>query len=141
MKTIAIDRDIKVFYVTANSFPKSIPETYETLKSRITNMNDDRKFFGISYPNEKGTIVYKAAAEELEAGETEKYGCEPFIIKKGKYICIEIKNHFQDASSIGNAFQKLLAHPDIDPQGYCLEWYLNYTDADVKCMVRLKPGR
>lgn len=140
MKKVTIDNDIKVFYVTAKSFPESVPETYEILKARITTINDNRKYFGISYPNEKGTIIYKAAAEELEIGEAEKYGCETFIIKKGKYICIEIKNHFQDASSIGNAFQKLLAHPDIDPQGYCLEWYLNLTDADVKCMVRLKPG-
>ncbi len=138
MKTVIIDQDIKVFFLTAKSFPESVPETDEILHSRIANINNDRKYFGISCPNEEGVIIYKAAAEELETGETEKYGCETITIKKGKYICIEIKNHFQDKSSIPNAFKELLSHPDIDPKGYCLEWYLNYTDVDVKCMVGLK---
>jgi hypothetical protein len=30
----------------------------------------------------------------------------------------------------------LLTQPNIDPNGYCLEWYLN--GKDVRCMVRLK---
>jgi len=94
-------------------------------------------YFGISQPNPQGTIIYKAAAEELEPGEAEKYGCESFTIRKGKYICIDIKNHMSDAASIGNTFQKLIAQPGIDPKGYCLEWYRNYTDPDVKCLVGL----
>jgi hypothetical protein len=27
---------------------------------------------------------------------------------------------------------------DLDPEGYCVEWYFN--DRDVKCMIRLKPS-
>ncbi len=136
METILLEKDIKVFYVTAETFPDSVPEAYQELNSRITNLSE-RKYFGISQPNQEGVIIYKAAAEELEVGEAEKYGCEVFTIKKGKYISIEIKNHMQDPLSIGNAFQQLIALPTIDPQGYCLEWYLNYTDLDVKCMVGL----
>ncbi len=141
MEIINIDQDIKVFYVTAEVFPDSVPQTYEILNARIANAKPERKFFGISCPNAKGVIEYKAAAEELEAGEAEQYGCETFVIKKGPYACITIKNHFEDAASIGNAFQQLLAHPDLDPRGYCLEWYLNYTDPDVKCMVGLKSAQ
>ncbi|MEW5844397.1 MAG: hypothetical protein AB1775_14150 [Bacteroidota bacterium] len=40
-----------------------------------------RNFFGISSPNREGDIIYKAAVEELFAGEAEKLGCETFIIK------------------------------------------------------------
>ena len=98
----------------------------------------ERRYFGISQPDNTGIIIYKAAAEELEAGEAEKYDCDSFIIKKGKYICIEIKNHMQDTSSIGNAFQKLISLPEVDPQGYCLEYYSNYIHPDVKCIVGLK---
>ena len=137
MEVITIEKDINVFYVTAESFPDKIMDAYQLLHSRITASNDERMYFGISQPNPQGTIIYKAAAEELEPGEAEKYGCESFTIRKGKYICIDIKNHMSDAASIGNVFQKLIAQPGIDPKGYCLEWYRNYTDPDVKCLVGL----
>ena len=42
----------------------------------------------------------------------------------------------KDISAIGEAFKLLLSNRDIDPQAYCVEWYLS--DKDVKCMVRLK---
>ena len=137
METIIIENDIRVMYVTAEDFPKGIPETYKKLHDLIPNV-DDRKYFGISYPNESGKIIYKAAAEELEEDEADKYGLESFTIKAAKYLCIEIKNFKEDEMCIGTAFQKLIHQPGIDPQGYCLEWYLNYTDPDVKCMVGLK---
>lgn len=136
MEKARVEEDISVFYLTAKSFPDGVMEAYEKLRLLIPDLRD-RKFFGISSPNEKGEIIYKAAAEELEPGEAARLGCETFVIKKGAYISITIRNHFNDPSSIGNAFQKLISQPDIDPKGYCLEWYLNYTDNDVKCMVPL----
>ncbi len=137
METITIEHDIKVFFVQATTFPEGVIGAYDKLHSLITDKSE-RKYFGISHPNEKGVIIYKAAAEELEEGEAKKYGCDTFTIKKGNYIFIDIKNHMEDGANIGNAFHKLLKNPDIDPQGYCLEWYLNYTDPDVRCMVGLK---
>jgi hypothetical protein len=41
----------------------------------------------------------------------------------------------QNIPKVKETFQKLLAQPDVDPNGYCLEWYLN--DKDMKCMVKL----
>jgi hypothetical protein len=137
MEITTINNDIKVFYLIAKSFPESVPKTYEMLHSLVSDSND-RKYFGISHPDEKGNIVYKAGTEELETGEAEKYNCETFTIKKGKYISIYIKDHMKDPSSIVEAFKKLLSNPDIDPKGYCLEWYINYNDPDVNCMVGLK---
>lgn len=137
METTTIDKDITVFYITANPFPDDVPAAYGRLHTLITD-DRERRYFGISHPNEKGIITYKAAAEELEDGEAEKYGCETFTIKKGKFIYTDIKNHSEDGTNIGNAFHKLLKNPNIDPQGYCLEYYLNYTDPDVRCMVGLK---
>jgi len=139
MEVIEIAQDIKVFYITANPFPDDVPTAYARLKDRIED-HQDRKYFGISYPNEEGVIIYMAAAEELEHGEAERFGCNTFTIKKGLYLSLSIKNHMKDSQSIGRSFQQLLSNSDIDPKGYCLEWYLNYTDPDVVCMVKLNPN-
>ena len=95
-----------------------------------------RQFFGISYPETPSKIIYKAAVEESYPGEGEKLGCETFIIKKGQYISIYIKDFMKDIPKIGQSFQELLADERIDPNGCCVEEYIN--DKDVRCMVRLK---
>jgi len=45
----------------------------------------------------------------------------------------------KDLQSIGKAFHELISQPEIDPNGYCLEWYLN--QSDVRCMVRLDDNK
>ena len=134
MDTCTLEKDIKVFCMTAKSFPDHVMEVHQKMHSMVP-YTTNRRYFGISYP-ENGTITYKSAAEEINPGEAEKYNCEPFTIKAGKYTCAIIKDFRKDISSIGKTFQELLSNPDIDPQGYCLEWYLGQND--VQCMVRLK---
>ena len=48
---------------------------------------------------------------------------------------MDIQDYMKDTSAIGDAFQELLANPRIDPNGACIEWYIN--NDIVKCMVRL----
>ena len=134
MKIINMAEDIKVFCVTATSFPEGILDAHEELHARVP-FSEDRRYFGISRP-EKGIIVYKAAAEELEKDQSENIDFESFTIEKGKYICLTISNYMKDLESIGKAFEELTANPDIDPNGYCIEWY--YNETDVNCMIRLK---
>ena len=134
METIPLPNDIKVFYVTATSFPAGIMDAHKKLHALVP-FSADRKYFGISRP-ENGVIVYKAAAEEINKGEAEKLHCDTLIVKKGKYISLTIKDYVKDKQSIERSFKQLLSNPGIDPQGYCVEWYLN--PLDVKCMVRLK---
>jgi len=134
METTVIDKDIKVFYVTAASFPDEVKQAHEKLHSLIP-FSKDRKYFGISRP-ENGVIVYKAAAEELKEGEAKELNLETVILKKGNYISSTIHDFMKDLQSFERTFKELLAYPGIDPQGYCVEWYLNQKDA--KCMVRLK---
>jgi hypothetical protein len=69
-------------------------------------------------------------------GEGEKLGCETLIIPNGDYLSITISDFRKDIMSIGRAFQKLLKEPNLDPQGYCVEWYSSNKD-EVKCMIRL----
>lgn len=131
-----IEEDIKVSCVTAESFPDGVLAAHQKLHGMIP-FTLERKYFGISRPDQGGAIVYIAAVSELETGEAEKLGLESFTIKKGTYVAKTIKDYMNDLSSIGNAFQELLADPEIDhDNGYCLEWYMN--DTDVRCMVPLK---
>jgi hypothetical protein len=134
METLTIDKDIKVFYVTATSFPEGIMDAHRKLHGLIP-FSQDRKYFGISRP-ENGTIVYRAAAEEMEEGEAQQLKCETLVLKKGKYISVTLSNYREDMTSIKKTFDLLLTRTDLDPQGYCVEWYLN--EKEVKCMIRLK---
>ncbi len=136
IEIIKIDNDIRVYYVTASDFPDGILEAHQSLHSSI-HYTDQRRYFGISRP-ENHTIVYRAAAEVLAEDEAEGKALETMIIKKGSYSCIDLPNYTEDFEGIGSAFQRLITLPDIDPQGYCIEWYLN--DKDVKCMIRMEEG-
>ena len=135
MESIFLEKDIKVFYVTATSFPDGVMGAHQKLHSLIGSAAG-RKFFGISYPETPSKIIYKAAVEESYPSEGEKRGCETFVIKKGQYISIYIKDFMKDVPKIGQSFRELLADKRIDPKGCCVEEYTN--DKDVRCMVRLK---
>jgi hypothetical protein len=134
VETITLPNDIKVFYVTATSFPAGIMDAHKKLHALVPS-SANRKYFGISRP-ENGVIIYKAAAEEINKGEAEKLHCGTLILEKGKYIYLTIKDYEKDNQSIAQAFKQILSQPGLDPQGYCVEWYLD--SRDVKCMVRLK---
>lgn len=133
METITLQNDIKVFYIEAKSFPDGILDAHKKLHTHIP-FSRERKYFGISRP-ENGLIAYKAAAEEIEEHEGQKYNCDSLVLKKGKYICIVLEDYMKDISGIGNAFRTLMHNPGLDPEGYCVEWYFN--DHDVRCMIRL----
>lgn len=131
-----LPEDISAMYITASSFPDGVLAAHQQLHSLVP-MSDtpERKYFGISFPNQDGTIIYKTAAEELNEGEAKSLGLETYIIRKGDYISIDIADFMKNVSGIGQAFQELIADPNIDLNGACVEWYLN--DDLVKCMVRL----
>jgi hypothetical protein len=134
VETIIIDQDIKVFYEQAASFPDGVKAAHEKLHS-LFPFSEKRKYFGISRP-ENGVIIYKAAVEEIIEGEAEKFGFPTMVLKKGNYISTVIHDFMKDIPVIGRTFQQLLSHPEIDPAGYCVEWYFNMQD--VRCMVQLK---
>lgn len=134
MEKHVIKKDIKVFCVTASSFPDGVMAAHQQLHAVLPSVAG-RKFFGISRPNAKGVIVYKAAVEESKAGEAKKYGLESFTIPKGEYISELLAGWRKDETIIGNTFQKLLADPRIDQNGFCLEEYL--AEDEMRCMVRI----
>ena len=134
METIKFDKDLTAMYVTATSFPNGVLAAHQKLHSLIP-FSTDRKYLGLSRPENGGGIIYRAAAEELESGEAEKLGLETITLKQGNYISVTIHDYMKDIPAIGKTFDLLTSQPGIDPQGYCVELYLS--DKDVQCMVRL----
>ena len=135
METYFLKDDIKLLCVDATSFPEGIEAAQQKLHSLLSTTNN-RKFFGISYPQGGGgKIIYKAAVEESFKGEGDQLHLDTFIVKKGEYKGSRIVNYQDHIDSIGKTFQKILTDPRIDPNGCCVEMYLN--DEDVQCMVRL----
>jgi hypothetical protein len=135
MERIKIEKDIKVLYVTAKTFPGGIPDAVAKLH-KLFPFSRERRIFGLSCPEDSGEIVYRAAAEEMQEGEAEKLGCETLIIKKGNYISLTVNDFRKDIMLIDTAFKELLKQPGLDPKGYCVEWYATDKEA-VKCMIRL----
>jgi hypothetical protein len=135
MEIYTIEQDIAVLCVKATSFPEGVMGAFETLRSLLPSM-EGRTIYGLSYPDGKGGLIYKAAANETFEGEAEKLGCETFIIKKGKYMSERLNDYMKDTSQFAKIFQQLLT-ADIEPHTYCLEIYLN--EKDALCLVKLKP--
>ena len=135
MEKINLVHDIKVFYVTATSFPQGIGEATQKLHS-LFPFSKERKIFGLSRPENNEEIIYRAAAQEMFEGEAEKLNCETLTIPKGTYIAISVNDFRKDVMSIDRAFQQLLKQQNLDPQGYCVEQYATDKEA-VTCMIRL----
>lgn len=132
MKIVNIPGDIVTLTVKAKSFPQGISEAHETIH-RLFPYSKNRRYFGMSSP-EKGLIVYKAAAEMLNGDKDQAPGVEKFVIKKGDYLSLTVTHFAKNPMAISQAFDQLIGQPNIDPHGYCLEWYQNETD--VLCLVK-----
>ncbi len=134
MDSFNLTEDIQVVCVTAKSFPDDIERAHIHLHG-ILPEKQRRRFFGISWPGPDGQIIYKAAADLTDDETPGQYKLETFTIKQGPYNSFYIKDFMEDPGSIRRAFQLLIAQHEVDPDGYCLEWYIG--DNDVKCMVPL----
>jgi predicted transcriptional regulator YdeE len=136
MEIYTLEQEITVLIVTATSFPEGIAAAHKQLHSIIPH-SENRRYFGISRPEDpEGPIVYRAAAEQLHPGEAERFGLETIVLKKGSYASLTIEHYMNNLGSIGSTFEELLQEPNLDPEGYCVEWYIS--DEEVKCMVRLR---
>lgn len=134
MENYILAKDITLLFVEADSFPQGIATAHEKLRGLLPDWKQ-RQFFGLSQPDQKGVIEYKAGVEEKFPGEAKALNCETLILKKGNYISGLVKDFTKNPKSIGEFFQTLIHQPGIDPQGYCVEMYLG--EEDVRCMVRM----
>jgi len=132
MDSFNLSEDITLMYVAASRFPEGVEHAHMQLHAMFPEKTN-RRFFGISWAGDNGEIIYKAATDQIEPGEAETLGLDTFTIKKGSFHCFYIKDFMQNVASIAEAFKILLQQDDVDPKGYCLEWYIGAND--VKCMV------
>lgn len=137
METYYLPEDIKLVCVTAKSFPDGVMEAFEKLE-KLLPPDEGRNLYGISYPDKNYNIIYKASAESF-GKETKNPGLENFTILSGTYISIYIADFMSDMNGVRNAFNTLISYPLIDPEGCCVETYVN--QKDVRCMVRLDPNK
>lgn len=135
IEEFTLAKDVPVFYVKAKSFPEGIEQAFHQLHKLVSDP-ENRQYYGLSRPNQQGTIEYFAAVQEVKKNEGKELGCETIVIRHGKYTSTVIRDFHKKMMDIQSAFDKLLKDPKIDPQGYCVEMYL--ADKDVRCMVRLE---
>jgi predicted transcriptional regulator YdeE len=135
MEMYKLNKDIEVFFVKAPSFPAGVMAAYDKLHALLPP-EDKRMLYGISHSSKSGEIIYLAAAEAKKPNEGSLYGCESFVIRKGNYTSEIIKDFMKNLPLIGETFQKMLQHPQLDPNGYCVEVYFN--ESDVQCLVKLQ---
>lgn len=55
--------------------------------------------------------------------EAEKLNCKSIVLKRGEYISVIVKYFKKDPKSIAAVFNQLLTSPDLDGEGFCVEWY------------------
>lgn len=134
MEEFDLKEDIRILCIRATSFPMGVKQAFDKLG--ILPDCQDRTFYGISRMDEKGQIVYKAAATEMADGEAERFGLEAFTIPKGLYLAERISQWTGREMLIGETFKKLIADPRMDNTFPCVEWY-NRQD-EVLCMVRME---
>jgi hypothetical protein len=133
METYSLEQNIKVFCVTATSFPDGVQAAYDALYKIVGNQG--RTFYGLSKPD-NNQIIYKAAVAESFDGEGEQLGLETFTIPKGEYITETIHDWKNNMQKFGPTFMALLDNPKLDWSSWCTEWYKN--DEEVLCMVKLQ---
>ena len=134
MEKIILEQEIRVLCVKAATFPDDVLNAHQKLHY-ILPQGSKRNYFGISAPDITGKISYKAAAEITDQIVDSQLGLEVFTIRKGKYYSVVIYDFMNCIYKIGSTFQEIISRKDIDPEGYCIEWYFN--DRDVRCMVKI----
>jgi len=134
MEYYVLEKDIPLICLAAGFSEGDIERAHEKLQA-LVSVPQQRKLVGISFVSDHGIVPYDAAVEALNEGEGEVLGLETFVLKAGKYMSLLVKGGRQNRDDIGSAFSKMLFKKHADPEGYCIEWYLNITD--VQCMVRL----
>lgn len=134
MKYRIIDQDELLICLRAVSFPDGALASHQQLHALI-GREHPRNYYGLSYPDQNGNIQYFAAATAINAEEIKQHDAIAKTLKAGKYASVFLADFCNDLPQVGKVFQELIALPDIDPEGMCVEYYPNQND--LYCMVRL----
>jgi hypothetical protein len=133
MKIYHLPHDVKVFGFRVNSFPEGIGEAFESLIKMVPG-GFNRPYYGISYRDKDGQMIYIAAALEKYTAEAEKYNCERYIIGSGEYLTITLYEWRKNTNCIKDVFHEIIQDIRVDKTKPAVEWYKN--DHEMICMVQ-----
>lgn len=132
MDSHTFQEDTPVFCLTSPNGRQGIDEAMTALKSLLP-ADGRRHFYGIFWPGRDGG-TFKVAASRLDSDpEAEHLGT--FIIQNGPYNSFYLTDYRSQPGLVEKTFEILRGQHEVDPEGYCLEWYVN--EHDVKCLVPL----
>lgn len=132
--TYKIENDIRVFGREVPTFPDGIKEAFTTLFEMIPD-GRNRSYYGVSYMDDKGKIIYKVEAEEKYEGEAEKCNCERYIIEKGDYLAVTLENWRNQTGCIKDIFHEMMKDERADMITPVVEWYKS--DDEMLCLVKM----
>jgi predicted transcriptional regulator YdeE len=133
MEKINLDQDIKVFGVQVKTFPLGIGDAFEALIKMIPG-GFNRSYYGISYMDPKGAIIYHATVAETTEGEAEKYNCDRYIIESGEYLSVTVNQWLDKTDCIKDVFHAIMKDGSVDNTKPAVEWYKN--DDVMLCMIK-----
>jgi len=135
METYNLKNDLKLFGTKVETFPDGIKEAFDALLAIIPD-GFSRSYYGVSYMDENGKIIYMAAAEEKYEGEAEKYGCQRYIIEKGEYLSVTVHGWRKKVDCIKDVFAEMMEDDRADKGKPVVEWYK--TETEMLCLVKMK---
>jgi len=135
METYDLKKDLKVFGKEVKTFPQAVKEAFSSLLNMIPD-GFKRSYYGLSYMDDKGKMVYIATAEEKDEGEAEKYNCERYTVEKGEYLAVTLDDWLKKVDCIKDIFHEIMEDDRADKTRPVVEWYK--TETEMLCLVRMK---
>ena len=135
MEKFTITEDVKTFGVRVRTFPTGIGEAFHKLSKELEK-GPDRPWYGISWMDDKGNVVYYANSAEIVPGESEKYNYETLVIEKGEYYSEPVKNWRANLECIKDVFHDMMESGKTDSRKPCIEWYKS--DDEMLCLIKAK---
>jgi hypothetical protein len=133
MEVFQLKKDLPVMGFQVMTFPNGIGDAFDSLVSRIEG-GFNRAYYGIGFMTQAGKIVYQAAAEVLEPAEPTKYQLESYVIPKGNYLAVTLRDWRKNLHAIKDVFTEITKDNRVRDSP-CIEWYKD--DDEMVCMVRL----
>ena len=122
METYDLKKDLKVFGKEVKTFPQAVKEAFSSLLNMIPD-GFKRSYYGLSYMDDKGKMVYIATAEEKDEEEAEKYNCERYTVEKGEYLAVTLDDWLKKINCIKDVFHEMMEDDRADKTRPVVEWY------------------
>jgi predicted transcriptional regulator YdeE len=137
MKELQLNSDITLVALKAKSFPAGVGTAFNELEQKVGG-DKGRAWYGLSQADGKRDIAYWACVQSKPV-EKLPAGCESLTVRAGTYISEQLSDWRGREKIVSETFRKIISSPKVDPNGYCVEKYLD--NGDVLCMVRIIPSR